>query len=620
MTKLDAISILNEADFRSIFIFVIQWKPTPPRHVATMNEELRLLKEMVAKVVKIASSSDSKLDMKRELEDARGTYTLKSRRMKLLAKRATAVPNIDDDLRCTRKLKSRTQLKKGPCPARPAPDATQNTRQIMMWTLALQRLALVCALGARVAAAACVPSSATSVPEYPVEENAFATDGLVESPAEAVTLRITPNELPDGYDASYACPYEDEDLLAWEDASTWTSGVVPANGEDVELPANTRVLLSGCSVTEGIIFGIITIPASSELVFADHDIVLNAQGIRVQGKLTLGAESCRLHSQINITLYGEKPATLPADPAYKGIAAIDGGTISVHGSIFHPTWSRLAATAAAGDSQLYLQHRVNWQPGQLLLVTGTELKDSRDWHRNEVRTITAVERSGNFARITLSLPLEYTHFGGVEYQGEVGLLSRNIVIQGDEASEPTDTENDVCAYSQFGTYPCEDKWLTGYGGHTMAAGEGSTIQMEGVQLYRMGQTNVLARYPWHVHLVGEGGHRSYLKHSSVYHSFFRCASVHGTNSTLIQDTVGYDVIGHCFYIAEDGVEENTTVAYNLGAHVHFLGFPQTSSNQYMDTLESNENLTQPADVTASPFYITRAYHRIIGNAASGGYA
>ncbi|GBG34566.1 G8 domain-containing protein DDB_G0286311 [Hondaea fermentalgiana] len=484
----------------------------------------------------------------------------------------------------------------------------------------LQRLALVCALGPRLVAAACTPTSATSVPTYPVADNAFATDGLVDSPAEAVTLRITPNELPEGFDAAQDCPHEDSGLVAWEDASTWTSGSVPADGEDVELPANTRVLVSGCSVGEGIVFGIITIPTSSELIFADEDISFDAQGFLVQGKFTLGAETCRLHSQINITLHGAKPSTLPADMAYKGIAAVNGGTISVHGSIFHPTWSRLAATAEAGDTQVYLQHRVNWQPGQLLVMTGTELKDSRDWHRNEVRTIASVERSGAFSRITLTSPLEYTHFGGIEYQGEVGLLSRNIVIQGDESSEPTDTDNDVCEDNNFGTYPCEDKWLTGYGGHIVAAGEGSTVQVEGVQLFRMGQTNVLARYPWHVHLVGEGGHRSYLKHSSIYHSFYRCASIHGTNSTLVQDNVAFDVIGHCYYVAEDGVEENSTIAYNLGAHVHFMEFPRTSSNQYMDTVASYENLTQPADVTASPFYVTRAYHRIVGNAASGGYA
>ncbi|GBG35115.1 G8 domain-containing protein DDB_G0286897 [Hondaea fermentalgiana] len=486
--------------------------------------------------------------------------------------------------------------------------------------LFLPFISLIFAIGPQLTTAACVSSSTLVAPTYPDEDNAFTTDGLIDTPAEAVTLRITPNELPDGYDAAQDCPYNDDDLVAWEDASTWTSGSVPSDGEDVELPANTRVLVSGCSVDEGVVFGIITIPTSSELIFADEDILFDAHGFQVQGKLTLGSETCRLHSQINITLHGTKPSTLPADPAYKGIAAVNGGTISVHGSIFHPTWSRLAATAEAGDTQLYLQHRVNWQPGQILVVIGTEIKDARDWHHNEIRTIAAVERSGEFARITLTSPLEHTHFGGVEYQGEVGLLSRNIVIQGDEDSEPTDTDDDVCEDSTVGPYPCENKWLTGYGGHVMAAGEGATVQLEGVQLYRMGQTNVLARYPWHVHLVGEGGDRSYLKHSSVYHSFYRCASIHGTNNTLLQDNVAFDVIGHCYYIAEDGVEENSTIAYNLGAHVHFMEYPRYSGNQYMNTIASYENLTQPADVTASPFYVTRAYHRIFGNAASGGYA
>ncbi|GBG30555.1 G8 domain-containing protein DDB_G0286897 [Hondaea fermentalgiana] len=136
----------------------------------------------------------------------------------------------------------------------------------------------------------------------------------------------------------------------------------------------------------------------------------------------------------------------------------------------------------------------------------------------------------------------------------------------------------------------------------------------------MGQTNVLARYPWHVHLIGEGGVRSYLKHSSMHHTFYRCATIHGTNNTLLQDNVAYDAIGHCFYSGEDGVEEKNTLAYNLASHVHFMEYPRTSGAQFMDNVYSSDMLTQPADTTASGIYITNAYNSYIGNAASGGYA
>jgi hypothetical protein len=80
----------------------------------------------------------------------------------------------------------------------------------------------------------------------------------------------------------------------------------------------------------------------------------------------------------------------------------------------------------------------------------------------------------------------------------------------------------------------------------------ATGRLSGVQLYRMGQTNVKGRYPIHFHQVGEGGFRSFVQDSSIWHSFYRCVSIHGTNSTRISRNVAHDVSGFCYYL-EDGV-------------------------------------------------------------------
>ena len=71
---------------------------------------------------------------------------------------------------------------------------------------------------------------------------------------------------------------------------------------------------------------------------------------------------------------------------------------------------------------------------------------------------------------------------------------------------------------------------------------------------------------------------------------------------------------------EDGVEENNVIEYNLAAHVHVIGTPAWSSNQFIDDVYQTDDLLLPADVTASGFYITNANNSIIGNAASGGWA
>ena len=126
-----------------------------------------------------------------------------------------------------------------------------------------------------------------------------------------------------------------------------------------------------------------------------------------------------------------------------------------------------------------------------------------------------------------------------------------------------------------------------------------------------------------MHLVGDAGGLSYIKESSVHHSYFRAVAVHGSNNVLVSGNVAYDIVGHAYYL-EDGVEENNTFAYNLGAFVHFLGIydPQFKFNvgQYLSTTVADPvHLIVPSDITASAFYITNAYNTYIGNAASGGW-
>lgn len=43
------------------------------------------------------------------------------------------------------------------------------------------------------------------------------------------------------------------------------------------------------------------------------------------------------------------------------------------------------------------------------------------------------------------------------------------------------------------------------------------------------------------------------------------------NGVTLTKNTGYDVIGHCFFCSEDGVEENHTISYNFASHIHILG-------------------------------------------------
>jgi hypothetical protein len=424
------------------------------------------------------------------------------------------------------------------------------------------------------------------------------------------------------------CPHDDTGLADWNDGATW-GGSVPVGG-DVTLPENKRVVIRQSVVQQ---LGLITIPVSSELIIGQNTagITLDVTGMDVRGKLTAGSETCRIATPITITLHGSRPVdavTSPPMATYKGIS-VHGGTLNLHGKRYYHTWSRLAKTAYPGDKVIMLQQTVNWQVGQEIVIVTAVIKDSRDFHQNEVRIIEAIDWNPTAdvgAIVYLKDPLDYRHTANSNYQVEVGLLTRTLKIQGAaDDSEPTDPDPANCwhpwAETEWSLYfestqPCLDKQLTGFGGH-MFVHSGGIGHVEGVELYRMGQTNVIGRYPMHFHLLNDCP-TCYFRDSSVHRSYYRCISIHGTNYATISENVAYDVIGYCYYL-EDGVEEQNTLSYNLAAHIHTLGpeLPAATFGQNTNVYTESDTLTLPADVTASGFYITNVQNHIIGNAASG---
>ncbi len=146
----------------------------------------------------------------------------------------------------------------------------------------------------------------------------------------------------------------------------------------------SQVLVTGCSFSATTSFIEITVPESSELIFADAAIELRVRTIRVNGVMRMGSPTCRLFSvrnrvrvlftlaflqkdfpfqKINITFTGSR-----AEVGTDGKGIVVAGQLEIHGKLFHPTWTRLAAPVRPGDDRVYLQQAVNWQPGQKVSV------------------------------------------------------------------------------------------------------------------------------------------------------------------------------------------------------------------------------------------------------------
>jgi len=119
-------------------------------------------------------------------------------------------------------------------------------------------------------------------------------------------------------------------------------------------------------------------------------------------------------------------------------------------------------------------------------------------------------------------------------RAEVGLLSRNVKLQGDSSS----VEN------QYGA----TVFLHSMGDDSL------TARLENVEFTNMGQAFKLGRYAIHFHMIGNV-HNSYIKGNSVHQSFNRAFTMHGTSYLRILKNVVYNVMGHNVFI-EDAVERN----------------------------------------------------------------
>jgi hypothetical protein len=166
------------------------------------------------------------------------------------------------------------------------------------------------------------------------------------------------------------------------------------------------------------------------------------------------------------------------------------------------------------------------------------------------------------------------HGHEVDERAEVGLLTRNITIRGDEGSG-----------------------RNGFGGHMMIM-EGGRARISGVELARMGQRKALRRYPVHFHMDGAAPD-SYLKNSAIHHSFNRCVTVHGTNELVIKNNVCFEHDGHGFFF-EDGAETGNKLIGNLG----------------LGTREVEDGLL-PTDERPATYWITNPDNVIRGNVAAG---
>lgn len=200
--------------------------------------------------------------------------------------------------------------------------------------------------------------------------------------------------------------------------------------------------------------------------------------------------------------------------------------------------------------------------------------------------ITAVDGTDVNPVLTLDSPLKWKHYAGlqvfgtetIEMRAEVGLLTRNVLYQGDP----------------------ETSAINQYGAHIMlhSPGDESVIgKIENCEFFNVGQAFKLGRYPIHFHMIGTVT-QSYIKKNSIHQTYNRATTLHGVHYLEISDNVAYKALGHTIFI-EDAIETKNLILRNL----------------VVDTRASNSLLN--TDSTPACFWITNPDNIFRGNHAAG---
>jgi hypothetical protein len=376
----------------------------------------------------------------------------------------------------------------------------------------------------------------------------------------------------------------------WSDPATWSDRKAPGEGAAVTIGKNMDVVLDVSPPA------LRSLTIDGKLSFANtKDLELTTEWIMLHGELQIGSETNPHTRKATITLTNNVPGEDIETMGDRGIM-IMGGTLSLHGNR-KDSWTKLAKTAAAGSNTIEVLNTGDWKKGDEIVIASTDF----DPHQAERRTISSI--SGKV--VTLDQKLQYMHYGqvtfGVDERGEVGMLTRNIRIQASADAE-----------SSFS------------GGHVMAMA-GSTMQVSGVEFFRMGQHENLARYPIHWHLVGDT-QRQYIENSAIHDTYSRCVTVHGTNNVRVENNVAYNNVGHCYFL-EDGVEHGNQYLNNLGILTKcHTNRACNSTNAVVGVYGGGgqgQNATDqliPSDNTASTFWITNPDNTYRGNVSAGSEA
>lgn len=378
-----------------------------------------------------------------------------------------------------------------------------------------------------------------------------------------------------------------ESIPDWNDPWIWDCIAVPTVNDSAIIPVDVSVGMMQSPVARAVVVN------GELLAVQNRTFSISAKTILIMGNtalLEIGRSTTPYYLDGVITLTGVVSDTLSMFPmGSKFLGGMVGATLEVHGAE-KMGWTRLGMQADSGDVSITLSEPVDWEVGDSIVIATTDY----DPHQSEVRTITAI--SNNKKTLTLNSTLSYMHYGKIDtftspyrehyldQRAEVGVLTRNLRIEGDLAS--------ATSY---------------YGGHVMIMSS-SKAYFSGVEFLRCGQEGLLGRYPFHWHhdldVTGQ-----YIEHSSIHRSYNRVVTVHNSQNARVEGNVGYDHLGHGYFL-EAGSETGCLFKDNLGI--------LTRLPDSLKAVEPHDFVREHGLVLLpATYWITNPGNDYIGNVAAG---
>ena len=343
--------------------------------------------------------------------------------------------------------------------------------------------------------------------------------------------------------AAIICPpilYADR----WSSNDTWGAKLLPVDGSNITVPRGMVLLVDRNTPRLAQIY------VEGTLTFDDTvpSITLNASTIILNGgTLLAGSPQTPYPSTINIVMQNAGINDTFPSQLSKTILC-NACKLRLYG-IDKVSWASLdARSAIAGitTDSFVTSSAVNWSVGDEVVISTSFLDQSS----TERRIISAINMTQKIINVTVPLQWPSRHIGNdatnlsvgnLTLSSQVGLLSRNIKIQGD---------------STF--------WSSQVGARIIVLGttnDGLDVKLSNVELLNCGQTNNPRGYCLHFNMNGDM-QNNLVRRLSVHDAVSRLLVLSGVSYLTIDNIVGFNHFGHGIAL-QNGAETNNLIQNNL---------------------------------------------------------